>query len=80
VPERRDRDVPRAPLKESAVLVPKRWRLALSGKPIFGGFDDRTRGDKVLPADATILKMHGLAVFGGVVVANEPTKAAHRGP
>ena len=60
------------------VLVPKRWRLALSGKPIFGGFDDRTRGDKVLPADAPILKVHGLAVFGGVVVANEPAEGRRR--
>jgi hypothetical protein len=60
------------------VLVPKRWRLSLLGTPVFGGFDDRTRSDEFLPADAPLLKVRGLAVFGGVVVANESTKAARR--
>jgi hypothetical protein len=60
------------------VLVPKRWRLSLSGRPIFGGFDDRTRSEPVPPPDAPILKVNGLAVFGGVVVANEPAEVSRR--
>ena len=65
------------------VLIPKRWRLALSGIPVFGGVEDKTTPDENLPTDAPLLNVNALAVFGGVAVANEPgeatrRKAAHR--
>ncbi|PXY36514.1 LiaF transmembrane domain-containing protein [Prauserella flavalba] len=54
------------------VLVPKDWRVELGGLPVLGGFDDKTDGDGVLPADAPLLKINATAVLGGVDVANEP--------
>lgn len=53
------------------VLVPKGWRVSLSGLPIFGGYDDRTAAVD-LPEDAPVLNVRATAVFGGVGVANEP--------
>lgn len=53
------------------VLMPKRWRLALSGVPIFGGVEDRTGHDEPRQADAPVLLVNAVATFGGVVVANE---------
>jgi hypothetical protein len=32
------------------VLVPKGWRVSLSGLPIFGGYDDKTDDQTDLPA------------------------------
>jgi hypothetical protein len=47
--------------------------VALSGVPIFGGFEDKTQGNGSLPADAPRLNVHATAVFGGVDVAYEPS-------
>ncbi|HEU4946824.1 MAG TPA: LiaF domain-containing protein [Kribbella sp.] len=52
------------------VLVPVGWRISLAGTPIFGGYEDKTRGG-VLPADAPVLNVNAVAIFGGVDVANE---------
>ncbi|WP_405067631.1 cell wall-active antibiotics response protein [Kribbella sp. NBC_01510] len=60
------------------VLVPKRWRLALSGTPIFGGVEDKTSQDEPLPAEAPVLLVNAVAMFGGVAVANEPGDATLR--
>ena len=60
------------------VLMPKRWRLALSGTPIFGGVEDRTSQDDPLPAEAPVLLVNAVAMFGGVAVANEPGDATRR--
>lgn len=60
------------------VLVPKRWRLALSGTPIFGGVEDKTSQDEPVPAGAPVLFVNAVAIFGGVAVANQPTEATHR--
>jgi hypothetical protein len=60
------------------VLMPKRWRLALSGTPIFGGVDDNTVQDDPLPAEAPVLVVKAVAMFGGVAVANEPGQASRR--
>ena len=48
------------------VLVPPGWRIVLSGLPIFGGYEDKTRADGELPADAPQLRVFATAVFGGV--------------
>lgn len=53
------------------VLVPRGWRIALSGTPILGGCEDETEGDGEIPADAPVLRVHATAIFGGVDVKNE---------
>ncbi|WP_406047167.1 hypothetical protein [Kribbella sp. NBC_00889] len=60
------------------VLIPRRWRLALSGTPVFGGVEDKTTPDDNLPVDAPVLNVSALAVFGGVAVANEPGEVTRR--
>ena len=60
------------------VLMPKRWRLALSGTPIFGGVEDKTSQDDPLPAEAPVLLVNAVAMLGGVAVANEPGDATRR--
>jgi hypothetical protein len=52
------------------VLVPKGWRVALDGTPIFGGCEDKTE-DGELPADAPVLNVHATAIMGGVDVKNK---------
>ena len=54
------------------VLVPPGTRVSLTGLPIFGGYDDKTRGDGELPADAPELRVSATAIFGGVSVKNFP--------
>jgi hypothetical protein len=60
------------------VLIPQRWRLALSGTPIFGGIEDKTSQDDPLLTEAPVLSVNAAAMFGGVVVANQPAEATHR--
>ena len=60
------------------VLIPKRWRLALSGTPIFGVVEDKTSQDGTCRADAPVLNVNAVALFGGVAVANEPGEATRR--
>ncbi len=54
------------------VIVPPGTRVTISGLPIFGGYDDKTRRDGELPADAPALKVSATAIFGGVSVKNTP--------
>ena len=54
------------------VIVPPGTRVNLTGLPIFGGYDDKTRSDGELPADAPQLKVSATAIFGGVTVKNFP--------
>lgn len=55
----------------ATVLVPKEWRVAVTGLPIFGGCEDKTSADGAAP-DAPLLKVNATAIFGGVEIANEP--------
>lgn len=50
------------------VVVPPGWRISLSGLPIFGGYEDKTRGNGALalPDDAPELRVVATAIFGGV--------------
>jgi hypothetical protein len=50
------------------VLVPPGWRVELSGLPLFGGYDDKTRGTEPPPPEAPVLRVVATAVFGGVAV------------
>jgi hypothetical protein len=52
------------------ILVPTGWRVAITGTPILGGFEDKTLVNEFLPADAPVLNVNGVAIFGGVTVAN----------
>jgi hypothetical protein len=54
------------------VLVPPGWRIVLRGLPIFGGYEDKTRADGSLPADAPVLTVAATAMFGGVTVTDKP--------
>ncbi len=60
------------------ILVPQGWRVAVTGTPILGGFEDRTRTYDFLPPDAPVLKVNAVAVFGGVNIANEPSEEARK--
>ncbi|HUY99209.1 MAG TPA: DUF5668 domain-containing protein [Thermomicrobiaceae bacterium] len=53
------------------ILVPSGWQIAISGLPIFGGYDDKTKSDGPLPADAPVLTVNAIALFGGVEVTHE---------
>ncbi|TCN42206.1 cell wall-active antibiotic response 4TMS protein YvqF [Kribbella orskensis] len=55
------------------ILVPRGWRVSMTGTPFLGGFDDKTRAGGFLPPDAPVLNVDAIAIFGGVTVANEPT-------
>jgi hypothetical protein len=50
------------------ILVPRGWKVAISGTPVFGGVEDKT--DRSVPPepDAPILNVDAMAVFGGVEV------------
>lgn len=53
------------------ILVPQGWHIAMSGLPIFGGYDDRTKADGPLPEGAPTLTVNAIALFGGVGVRHE---------
>lgn len=53
------------------ILVPHGWRVVVKATPIFGGIDDKTVHDSALPDDAPVLKVDGLALFGGVEIKHE---------
>jgi len=46
--------------------------VSLSGLPIFGGYEDKTRTEGELPPDAPELRVSATAMFGGVNVKNFP--------
>jgi hypothetical protein len=49
------------------VVVPKGWRIAVRGLPIFGGWDDTTSRVETAP-DSPLLRVQVLSLFGGVEV------------
>jgi len=49
------------------VYVPRGWRVAINGFPIFGGFDNATVKES-LPADAPLLRIDATVLFGGLDV------------
>jgi hypothetical protein len=58
------------------ILVPPAWRVRLAGSAIFGGHDNRTTDNDVLPAHAPELNITATTVFGGIEVTNHPTRHA----
>jgi hypothetical protein len=57
------------------ILVPREWRVSITGTPILGGFEDKTRADGNLAPNAPVLNVNAIAALGGVTVANEPSDA-----
>lgn len=53
------------------ILVPHGWNVSISGLPIFGGYEDKTRHDGALPEDAPTLTVNAVCLFGGVSVKHE---------
>ncbi|MFS8530583.1 LiaF transmembrane domain-containing protein [Sphaerobacter thermophilus] len=53
------------------ILVPRGWNIAISGLPIFGGYEDKTDQDGPLPPDAPTLTVNAVCLFGGVTVKHE---------
>lgn len=53
------------------ILVPPGWDVQVSGLPILGGIDDKTRHDAPPTEGAPRLYVKGLALFGGVEVKHE---------
>ena len=50
------------------LIVPRGWRVAVSGTPIFGGIDDKTDRSGPADPDAPLLSVDAMAVFGGVEI------------
>ena len=53
------------------VLVPEGWRVLLGGIPIFGGFEDKTKGQAEPKPGSPTLRVNATSIFGGVTVANK---------
>jgi predicted membrane protein len=53
------------------VLVPRGWWLSIGSTPIFGGVEDETDHTEPPAADAPLLRIDALIVFGGVSVKHE---------
>jgi predicted membrane protein len=51
------------------IRIPANWSVTMRGTGIFGGFEDRSRGDEnVIQMNKTTLVVSGMAMFGGVSV------------
>ena len=53
------------------ILVPRGWRVAINGTPVFGGVEDKTDRSQPPAEDAPILNVDAMAVFGGVAIKHE---------
>jgi len=51
------------------VIVPEDWKVRMSGLPLFGGWDNKTR-HKAAAGDGPALTVRCVAAFGGVEVHN----------
>ena len=52
------------------ILVPRGWDVRNSGVPIFGGIENKTTTDEILP-DAPRLTVRDVAVFGGIGIKHD---------
>lgn len=53
----------------SDIIVPEDWNVSLGGLPLLGALEDKTKL-KGSPALGPMLKIRGVAIFGGVSVKN----------
>lgn len=54
----------------ASIRVPENVRVEITGIPLFGGWEDKTRRYASDNEDLPVLKMHCLAAFGGVEIHN----------
>jgi hypothetical protein len=50
------------------ILVPRGWRVTVSGTPVFGGIEDKTDRSAAPDPGAPSLKVDAMALFGGVEI------------
>jgi predicted membrane protein len=53
------------------IVVPEGWRVDVKGIPLFGGWSNKTSRDLV-SADAPLLSVEALVVFGGLEIGHQP--------
>jgi len=53
------------------IIVPRGWDVRMSGLPLFGGIEDKTRREVPAPENAPRLTIGAVAIFGGVEVKND---------
>ena len=53
------------------ILVPKGWRISVRSTPIFGGLDDKTDHSEPPAADAPMLHVDAVELFGGVDIKHD---------
>lgn len=53
------------------LIVPRGWDIRISGVPVFGGIEDKTRHDGPSPEGAPRLTVSAFALFGGVEVKHD---------
>jgi predicted membrane protein len=54
------------------VKVPENWNIVITGVPIFGGWEDKTRNkyNSQLNSNTPVLKIKCVAAFGGIEIKN----------
>lgn len=53
------------------IVVPEEWRVEVKGIPLFGGWSNKTRRDRV-GSDAPLLSVEALVAFGGMDIGHQP--------
>lgn len=53
------------------VIVPRGWRVSISGMPLFGAFEDNLDRSAETPPDAPKLTVTGIVLFGGIEVTHK---------
>ena len=53
------------------ILVPRGWRITTSSTPLFAGVEDKTDATAELAADAPVLHVDALALFGGIEIKHD---------
>lgn len=54
------------------VIVPRGWRVTVSGMPLFGAFEDNVDKSAPIEPGAPMLRVSGVVLFGGVEVKHQP--------
>ncbi len=54
------------------IRVPENWKVRVSGLPLFGGWENSTKGSEVddLDTEPWALDVKCLALFGGIEIKN----------
>jgi hypothetical protein len=61
------------------LLVPRGWRISVRSTPIFGGLEDKTDHTVEPTADAPMLHVDAVCVFGGVEIKHQEVTGAGGG-